>query len=135
MLEQGGADSVARQHANGRLTIRERIDRLCDEFHEVGALTGRGEYGDDGTLVGFTPGNIVMGEARIDGRPAVVTGYDLPAKLPPGEAARIDQLVTLMARDKKAVAGHTFVLDGPRGVEVVDRVPRDDVVAALKEIM
>ena len=30
VLEQGGADSVARQHANGRLTIRERIAQLCD---------------------------------------------------------------------------------------------------------
>ena len=39
-----------------------------------------------------------------------------------------------MARDKKAVAGHTFVLDGPRGVEVVHDVERDDVVAALKEL-
>ena len=39
-----------------------------------------------------------------------------------------------MARDKKAVAGHTFVLDGPRGVEVVARLDRDDVVAALKEL-
>jgi 5-deoxy-5-amino-3-dehydroquinate synthase len=36
-----------------------------------------------------------------------------------------------MARDKKAMDGLTFVLDGPGGVEVVSHVPRPDVAAAL----
>ena len=35
-----------------------------------------------------------------------------------------DELVALMARDKKALDGLTFVLDGPRGVEVVAGVRR-----------
>jgi 5-deoxy-5-amino-3-dehydroquinate synthase len=74
-------------------------------------------------------------EGRVAEHRAVVTGYDLPAKLPPGVVSQLDELVELMARDKKAVAGHTFVLDGPRGVEVVDHVDRDDVVAALKELV
>jgi 5-deoxy-5-amino-3-dehydroquinate synthase len=72
---------------------------------------------------------------RVAEHRGVVSGYDLPAKLPPGAARRVDELVDLMARDKKAVAGHTFVLDGPRGVEVVHDIERDEVVAALKEIM
>ena len=29
--EMGGADKVKRQHDGGRLTVRERIDRLVDE--------------------------------------------------------------------------------------------------------
>jgi 5-deoxy-5-amino-3-dehydroquinate synthase len=33
-----------------------------------------------------------------------------------------DQLLALMARDKKALDGLTFVLDGPNGVEVVPGV-------------
>jgi 5-deoxy-5-amino-3-dehydroquinate synthase len=74
-------------------------------------------------------------EARVAEHRAVVTGYDLPAKLPPGAASRVDDLVALMARDKKARRGHTFVLDGPRGVEVVEGIERDDVVAALKELL
>ena len=65
---------------------------------------------------------------------AVVSGYDLPARLPPDAVRQIDERVDLMARDKKAVAGHTFVLDGPRGVEVVHDIERDEVVAALKEL-
>ena len=36
--ELGGADRVARQHEGGRLTVRERIDRMLDpgSFHEIG---------------------------------------------------------------------------------------------------
>jgi len=74
-------------------------------------------------------------EARVGEHRAVIGGYDLPAKLPPGAVGQVDELVDLMGRDKKAVAGHTFVLDGPRGVEVVRDIDRDDVVATLKELM
>jgi acetyl-CoA carboxylase carboxyltransferase component len=79
---QGGPDAVARHHASGRLTIRERIDLLCDpgSFREVGGLAGRGEYAADGSLVEFTPANIVLGEAAIDHRPAVVMGYDFTVR-------------------------------------------------------
>ena len=36
--EMGGRDKVKRQHDGGRLTVRERIDRLVDagSFHETG---------------------------------------------------------------------------------------------------
>ena len=39
----GGPDKVRRQHAGGRLTVRERIAALLDpdSFHEVGAIAGR----------------------------------------------------------------------------------------------
>ena len=39
-----------------------------------------------------------------------------------------------MGRDKKAIAGLTFVLDGPDGVEVVPGVDEADARAALEEI-
>ena len=41
---------------------------------------------------------------------------------------RSDRLVELMGRDKKALDGLTFVLDGPNGVEVVAGVDPTDVV-------
>jgi 5-deoxy-5-amino-3-dehydroquinate synthase len=47
----------------------------------------------------------------------VVAAYELPDRLPVGSDP--DELVALFARDKKAVDGVTFVLDGPRGVEPV----------------
>ena len=46
-----------------------------------------------------------------------LAGYDLPLTVPPGLDP--DELVALFARDKKAVDGITFVLDGPDGVEPV----------------
>jgi acetyl-CoA carboxylase carboxyltransferase component len=76
--ELGGADKVERQHAGGRLTVRERINGLVDQgsFHEVGAVAGRGEYDSEGNLTRLTPANCVMGRAQIDGRPVVVVGDD-----------------------------------------------------------
>ena len=76
--ELGGADKVARQHAGGRLTVRERIDALvdADSFHEVGAIAGKGEYDENGDLIHLIPSNCVMGRAQVDGRPVVVVGDD-----------------------------------------------------------
>ncbi len=73
----GGEESIARHHANGRLTIRERIDRLADanSFTEVGTLTGQGSY-EDGALVDVTPAPYVMGLGSIDGRPVAIGGED-----------------------------------------------------------
>ena len=49
--------------------------------------------------------------------------------LPDGVEAA--ELLTLMARDKKAVDGLTFALDGPAGVEVVTGVDGAAAAAAL----
>ncbi|HEV7527046.1 MAG TPA: carboxyl transferase domain-containing protein [Acidimicrobiia bacterium] len=78
----GGAEKVERHHSQGKLTVRERIDALLDAgtFHEVGALTGRATYDDDGNLVDVTPANFVMGRGRIDGRPVVVGGDDFTVR-------------------------------------------------------
>ncbi|MGH7804426.1 MAG: carboxyl transferase domain-containing protein, partial [Candidatus Binatia bacterium] len=61
-LEMGGAERIERQHAAGKLTVRERIERLVDagSFEEVGTLTGRGKY-EKGELVDFHPANFVFG--------------------------------------------------------------------------
>ena len=69
---------------------------------------------------------------RVEEHRRVVGSYDLPMQLPPDADAA--QLIELMARDKKAVNGLTFVLDGPSGVEQVTGVAEGDVEAALKEI-
>ncbi len=76
--ELGGADGVARQHAAGRWTIRERIDRLIDpgSFCEQGPIAGHAELAEDGSLASFTPANYVLGLAGIDGRLCAVGGED-----------------------------------------------------------
>ena len=46
--QQGGVDGIAKPHAKGRLTIRERIDALLDDgtFVEEGQATAIPEYND-----------------------------------------------------------------------------------------
>src|SRR3954447_22738651 len=65
----GGAERVERQHASGRLTVRERVERLFDagSFHETGAIAGKGVYDDAGELVDFTPANVMGGQGRLEG--------------------------------------------------------------------
>ena len=74
----GGLEAVARHHAAGKLTVRERIDRVLDpgSFREVGKLAGRGTYDKTGNLVEFEPAPYVMGLGRIDGRPVAIGGED-----------------------------------------------------------
>ncbi|WP_375308152.1 carboxyl transferase domain-containing protein [Bradyrhizobium sp. A11] len=80
--EMGGVDKVKRQHDQGRLTVRERIDKLTDKgsFHEIGAVSGVGEYDAGGELQKLTPANCVFGRARVDGRPLVVVGDDFTVR-------------------------------------------------------
>ena len=77
----GGPEGVARQHSQGKLTVRERIDLLADEgtFREFTSLVGRGVY-ENGELVDFTPKASVDGFCRIDGRKVVVTGGDFTVR-------------------------------------------------------
>lgn len=77
----GGPENVERQHKAGRLTVRERIERLLDpgSFHETGALAGSATYEGD-RLVGFRPANFVMGTGRINGRRVVVGGDDFTVR-------------------------------------------------------
>ncbi len=77
----GGEANVERQHKGGKLTVRERIERLLDKesFHETGALAGVPVY-EDGRLVGIRPANFVMGTGRINGRRVVVGGDDFTVR-------------------------------------------------------
>src|SRR4051812_8348470 len=90
----GGEERVARQHATGRLTVRERIERLFDPgtFRETGALAGVAVY-DDGALTGFTPANVVVGQGRIDGRRAAVQGDDFTVRGGAADAAIWQKMV------------------------------------------
>ena len=71
-------------------------------------------------------------QARVEEHRAVVDRYDLPTDLPPGADAR--ELVDFMSRDKKAQQDLAFVLDGPRGVELVRGVAVSDVLATLADM-
>jgi 5-deoxy-5-amino-3-dehydroquinate synthase len=71
--------------------------------------------------------------ARVRHHRDIVEGaYGLSTALPPG--LDLDELIALMGRDKKAVNGLTFVLDGPSGVEVVPGVPEASARRALTRL-
>jgi 5-deoxy-5-amino-3-dehydroquinate synthase len=69
---------------------------------------------------------------RVAEHRRVVDGYGLPGCLPDG--ADDDELLAAMTRDKKAVDGLTFALDGPAGVEVVADVDPDLARATLARV-
>jgi len=69
---------------------------------------------------------------RVAEHRRVVSAYDLPGTLPQGLATA--ELIELMGRDKKALDGITFVLDGPDGVESVTGVDGSVIAEAIDAI-
>ena len=80
--QQGGAEGVARQHAKGRMTIRERVDVLLDpgSFKEHGRATASPVYDDNGELIEYVPANYVVGFGEVNGRRIVAAGEDFTLK-------------------------------------------------------
>ena len=74
----GGDERVARQHASGKLTVRERIDLLFDEatFVESGLLAHH-QSSSPAMQGKFTPADgVVTGVGEVDGRKVAVIAYD-----------------------------------------------------------
>lgn len=79
--QMGGAEGVDKQHARGKLTVRERIDRLADagSFQEIGKLSGVATY-DGNKLASMRPANIITGIGAIDGRKVALSGGDFTVR-------------------------------------------------------
>jgi 3-methylcrotonyl-CoA carboxylase beta subunit len=74
----GGADRIERQHAQGKLTARERIALLLDprtELLEIGLLVAHDRYDGRAPAAG-----VVTGIGWIAGRPCVVVANDATVK-------------------------------------------------------
>ncbi|MDL4774297.1 carboxyl transferase domain-containing protein [Actinomadura xylanilytica] len=151
--EMGGPVKVARQHAAGRLTVRERIAALADpgSFAEIGALTGFADYGGDGAPSSLLPANFVAGTARIDGRKVVLGADDFTVRGGSGDAAIHEKQIysERLAREMRLPlvrlldgasgggsvkmaqeAGFTYVPVNPGWDAVVDNLSLVPVVAA-----
>ncbi len=69
-------------------------------------------------------------DSRVDYHELVVgQTYSLQTRMPAG--LDIDQLMTAMARDKKALQGLTFILDSPQGLEIVANISPEIVRSEL----
>jgi len=86
--QMGGEENVARHHARGKLTIRERIAGLADpgSFQEIGGLAGAGTYGDDNKLTALMPAPEVVGVCTLNGRKVVINGGDFTIRGGAGDA-------------------------------------------------
>lgn len=74
----GGADKIEKQHKQGKLTARERVERLRDPntpFLEVGLLVAHDRY--DGQAPGA---GVITGIAVVEGREVVVVANDATVK-------------------------------------------------------
>ncbi|MBI1339865.1 methylmalonyl-CoA carboxyltransferase [bacterium] len=80
--QMGGEERVERQRSQGKLTVRERIAFLADpgSFHELGKIAGKADYDADDQIASFLPATMVMGRARVDGRPVVLLGDDFTVR-------------------------------------------------------
>ena len=61
IYQGGGQKRIEKEHAQGKLTARERVDYLIDEdseFFEIGAFAGYGMYEEYG---GCPAGGVVVG--------------------------------------------------------------------------
>jgi acetyl-CoA carboxylase carboxyltransferase component len=67
----GGASRIERQHDQGKLTARERIDLLLDpgSFHEIDAFATKAEGK-------FQPESVITGWGTVDGRTVFVFAQD-----------------------------------------------------------
>ena len=74
----GGREKIERQHAQGKLTARERVDRLCDpgsRFLELGLLIAYDAYDGQAPSAG-----VVTGIGRVSGREVVIVANDATVK-------------------------------------------------------
>ncbi len=76
----GGEKKIAKQHAKGKLTARERIEFLVDnpkDVLEIGAFVGYGMYKEHG---GCPAGGVVVVIAKVSGKRCVVVANDATVK-------------------------------------------------------
>ncbi|HEX2781368.1 MAG TPA: acyl-CoA carboxylase subunit beta [Gemmatimonadaceae bacterium] len=78
LREGGGPERIERQHAQGKLTARERVAKLCDEgsrFIEIGLLVAHDRYDGQAPAAG-----VVTGVGIVEGRHAVIVANDATVK-------------------------------------------------------
>ncbi|MFZ1558794.1 MAG: acyl-CoA carboxylase subunit beta, partial [Saprospiraceae bacterium] len=76
----GGKEKILKQHKEGKLTARERIQALIDKdsaFFEIGAFAGYGMYEEHG---GCPAGGVVTGLGKIEGRMVMIVANDATVK-------------------------------------------------------
>ena len=106
----GGDAAIAKQHARGKLTARERLARLFDAgtFSELASLA-RSQNVDFGMRLRDTPADgVITGHGRVDGRDICVYATDftiLAGSAGETHAAKIAAVIELAGRLRMPVVG------------------------------
>jgi len=109
-LEGGGADRVAKLHAQGRLSARERLALLLDSgsFQELGAFVTH--RSDDPAIKDrkYVGDGVVAGWGAVDGRPVYVFAQDFTVfggTMSEANARKICQVMDLALQNGAPVVG------------------------------
>lgn len=108
--DRGRPEAVARQHRRGKLTARQRIERLCEaaSFREVGDLVRpMQENGAEHALQAPADG-LVTGTGRIDGRPVSIVASDYTTL--GGSIGHVGRQKMLRAMRRAGDAGMPFIM-------------------------
>jgi len=76
----GGKKNIHKQHEQGKMTARERVEYLLDKdkpFLELGEFCGEGMYDEQG---GCPAGGVIVGIGYVSGRMCVVAANDATVK-------------------------------------------------------
>jgi 3-dehydroquinate synthase len=106
--------------------------------HALEIATGHGVLHGEAVAIGLVFAGELAGALErisptaVGEHHGVIERLGLPSTAPPG--LRADEILTLMARDKKSTGALTFMLQGPNGIERVDDPDHAAVVKALAAV-
>ena len=124
LYEGGGKDRIAKQHESGKLTARERVERLVDpsSFQEVGLFAKH-----RATLFGmadkdFPADGVITGAAQIDGRLIHLASQDFTVGGGAAGEVHSDKISAMMQFSLKTGSPFVFINDsgGARVQEGID---------------
>ena len=121
-----------------RTGIRSVLNYGHTLAHALETATGHALLHGEAVAVGLVFAGELAGAleriapAAVSEHHEVIARLGLPATAPPG--LRADDVMTLMARDKKSMGTLTFMLQGPNGIERIDDPDRAAIAKALAAV-
>ena len=110
-LTGGGNERIDLQHSLGKLTARERIDRLVDAgtFDEIGSLVRDNRPPYDGKARPSPAEGVIMGFGKVNGRPVMLFSMDftvMSGSLGDQAAWKLADLTVMAAKRRTAPDRH-----------------------------
>ena len=123
-MQGGGAERIAKQHEQGKLTARERIDKLADNgsFPEVGLFAAhrQTQFGMAGKELAAD--GVVTGSASVEGRLVHLASQDFTVAGGAAGEVHSEKVVEMMKMSLKTGSPFVFINDsgGARVQEGID---------------